>query len=769
MSSRIRPLFLVGLAAATTLISGTGCGNSEDYVAKANKLLENHQYEASALLFRKAIQKNPADGQAYYGLGLAEMARNRGLDAYEPLLHAVQLMPENEQAKVKLADLTLSLLVVDPHHPVARYRQIETIADQLLNRNPNSFDGLRLKASLRLLDHKPNEAILIFEKANEIEPLRPDLIQGWVQALFQVGRVAEGQRLALQVVAQDKTFGAIYDVLYRQYMFAGRTADAENILKTKVANNPKDVNSVLQLARHYASTQNPAAMNRTLEAIVNNQKEFPDGQLRVGDFYATLGQWEQAFRTFEDGARSNPKEKLVYEKRMMDTRLAQGKKDEARHLVELVLQDAPKDEDARRARAALQLDAGGPENVAAAVANLNGLVAGNSNDTRLRSLLGHAYLAQGRVDAAWREFQQVIGLDASDVPSRLALAAISLNRRHPEEAIQYTDEVLALDPANGRAKLLKAAAMTSAGYYVQARTELMKLLHEYPTSSEVQLQLGLLALSEKKYADAETIFSKLGKARPGDAGPAAALVATYSAQNQSDRAIELLTQELKKKPDSVPIRRLLALTAEHMRKFDLAITEYQELLANDAKSIDLRTRLAEAYRAKGDLGEAIAVLGPAVQLAPNDPEPVMLLTSMYVEAGRYDEAQRAFKRVLEFRPDNPFVLNDMAFLLAESGGDLGEALRLAQRALEKSPENPVLIDTLGWIYLKKGDKDSALQSFSDLVHRQPQNSTYHYHYAMALFEKGDRQHAKSELESALASGPPPEVEQKIRVLVKRIG
>ena len=767
MSSRIKSLALTGFAIA--LISGTGCDKPSSYIEKGNKLLDAHQYEAATLLFRKAIQKDPDNGEAYYRLGLAEMARGRGLDAYEPLSHAVQLMPANEPAKVKLADVSLALLVVDPHHPAARYRVVEALANQLLNNNPNSFDGLRLKASLRLLDHKPEEAILLFEKANQIEPMRPDLVQGWVQALFQDGRGEEGERLGLQVISRDKTFGAMYDVLYRQYMLTGRTTDAENILKTKAASNPKDVNCLIQLARHYASTQNPDAMNRTLTRIANDPKDFPDGQLHTGNFRATLGQWDRAFGDFEEGARLNPKAKLVYEKRMVDMLLAQGKKDEARRMVELVLQDDPHDEDARRVRATLQLDAGGAENVAAALVDLNAMLAGNPSDARLRSLIGHADLAQGRADAAWTEFQQVIGLNADDIPSHLALAAISLSRRHPQEAIRYTDEVLTRDPANGRARLLKAAAMTSAGYYGRARTELMKLLHDYPKSSEVQFQLGLLALAEKKYADAEAIFRKLGQAMPGDAGPAAALVATYSAQNQSDRAIELLNQDLKTRPESVPIRRLLALTAARTGKYELAVTEYRKLLANDEKSVDLRTHLAEVYRLKGDLGEAIAVLNPAVQLAPKDPQPVMLLASMFVEAGRYKEAQTAFQRVLELRPDNPFVLNNMAFVLAESGGDLEEALQLARRALEKSPDNPVLVDTLGWIYLKKGDKDSALQSFSSLVRRQPKNPTYHYHYAMALLEKGDRQGAKSELQNALASGPLPDVEQKIKALASRIG
>ena len=75
---------------------------------------------------------------------------------------------------------------------------------------PNSFDGLRLKGSLLLLDQKPKEAIALFEKANLIEPMRPDLVESWVQALFLDNRGPDGERLAAQLIDKDKTFGHMY-------------------------------------------------------------------------------------------------------------------------------------------------------------------------------------------------------------------------------------------------------------------------------------------------------------------------------------------------------------------------------------------------------------------------------------------------------------------------------------------------------------------------------------------------------------------------------
>jgi tetratricopeptide (TPR) repeat protein len=378
-------------------------------------------------------------------------------------------------------------------------------------------------------------------------------------------------------------------------------------------------------------------------------------------------------------------------------------------------------------------------------------------------------MASGDIDAARNEFQQVISLRRDDIPSRFALANIHLNQRKPDEAIRYADEILGLDATNGAASLLKATAMTDAGYYGRARAELMNLRRNYPKSREVQFQLGLLAVAEKKYPEAEAIFGKLNEGGMIDIWSVVGLVSTYSAQSQWDRAIDLLNDDLKKSPGSAAIHQLMATTAARAGKYDLAATEYQNLLAKNPKSTELRIQLSEVYHRKGDLNNAIAVLQPARAAASKDPKLVMLVGSFLQEAGRYKEALAEYQHVLELLPDNPFVLNNLAFLLAESGGNLDEALQYAQRALGKSPGHPVLTDTLGWIYLKRGQKDSAVQTFSNLVRQEPKSAVYHYHYAMALLEKGDKQAARKEVENALTAQPDKDTEQKIRALASRIG
>ncbi len=61
------------------------------------------------------------------------------------------------------------------------------------------------------------------------------------------------------------------------------------------------------------------------------------------------------------------------------------------------------------------------------------------------------------------------------------------------------------------------------------------------------------------------------------------------------------------------------------------------------------------------------------------------------------------------------ALNNLAFLMAETGGDLDDALTKAQRAKQLLPSLYEISDTLGWIYLKKNLADKAIDIFKDLV------------------------------------------------------
>jgi len=206
-------LFLVSLL----VVIGSGCNRSpRDYVERGKKFFSEQKYEDASIQYRKAIQKDSNFGEAYYELGLSEIKRQNLGDAYEALSRAVGLKPTSDEAKVKLADVCLTIYLADPRSRVQHDRVAE-VSGQLLAKNPASFDGLRLNGLLSLADRKTKDAIGYLAKANEVQPLNPDVITGLTQALIADNQFAAGEKLALELIQKDKTFGPIYDVLYSQY------------------------------------------------------------------------------------------------------------------------------------------------------------------------------------------------------------------------------------------------------------------------------------------------------------------------------------------------------------------------------------------------------------------------------------------------------------------------------------------------------------------------------------------------------------------------
>jgi Flp pilus assembly protein TadD len=100
--------------------------------------------------------------------------------------------------------------------------------------------------------------------------------------------------------------------------------------------------------------------------------------------------------------------------------------------------------------------------------------------------------------------------------------------------------------------------------------------------------------------------------------------------------------------------------------------------------------------------------------------------------------------------------------------DLDQALTMAQRAVQRAPGSLDLNDTLGWVYIKKNLSENAVHIFSDLVQKDPNNPTFHFHYAMALAQKGDKPGAKNEYEKALSHKPSKAEEQAIHEQLQKM-
>jgi tetratricopeptide (TPR) repeat protein len=738
------------------------------YVENGNRYYEKGKYKEALIMYRNALKRDMRFGEAYYRSALAELKLNRYAEAARDLQRAVELQPDNLEAHTRLTNLFLNAYLADRKKSKNLLSELNSLSDRLAKNFPNSYDDARIKGYLALFDGQAPKALEFFDKANKIKPYQPDLVLVYMQTLAAVNKADEGEKLAYDMLKKDPSALAVYDALFLQYMRTNRLPDAERILKSKVENNPKVADAYLQLAAHYYSLKKQPEMQAVLQKLSSNTTDFPQSQIMVGDFFLRTRDLNSAMMHYQEGIKRQPKEKHTYQKRVIEVLVKQNKKDEAQQLVTEILKEDPKDPEAIAIRASLSLLTGTREQLQSAINDLQSVVSRMPENPVLRYNLGKALLAKGTVQAARIQFEEAIKLRPDYLLPRISLAQIYLQNREFGKAVQMTQEVLAYDAMNVPARLLRSRALIGMGEVKQARTELQQTSSQFPDLPEARLQVAALDLQEKNFKAAEDSFRTLyGKFQ--DPRAFMGLVETLVAQGNSGLALKMLRDELAKNPDRVEYRVALANISVNAKDYPTAIAEYKVVLDKSPRSSDVWLRLGETYRRSGDLNNATSSFKKAQELAPNNVVPHLQLALLYDTTGKKTDARPVYEQILRIQPDNAVALNNLAFMLADNDTDLDQALTMAQRAKQQRPNDANVSDTLGWIYIKKNLPDSAISIFRELVKSEPERAMYRYHFAMALYQKGDRESAKRECEAALKAKPGKEEEAKIRDLMAKLG
>jgi len=83
---------------------------------------------------------------------------------------------------------------------------------------------------------------------------------------------------------------------------------------------------------------------------------------------------------------------------------------------------------------------------------------------------------------------------------------------------------------------------------------------------------------------------------------------------------------------------------------------------------------------------------------------------MYEEANRIEEAEKFKRQALALDPDDPQVLEGLAWHLIEYDVHLEEGMALIDKAVKMAPETSNIVDTWGWGLYKSGRYEEALEA-----------------------------------------------------------
>ncbi len=695
-------------------------------LAEAKLILFEDNKRADELA-AKVLEREPNNGLAYVRKSEAALARNDSAAALQAALTAAELDPKNGlgQMQVGIVNLARVREFALKGQPVPD--QVYVDAERGFKRASELFpNGHQARVELgRLYTVWPghlDQAEAAFKSAIEV-----------ASTPFARARAADAAVSFARATKRDDF------LLYA--------------LHALVDNEPENLNAWDGLAALEESREKGAG-DAVYKKLIESRPNDINAHLHYAVFLTRNGREDQAYAHLEEQVKNGVEPAVALEE-MVRMRLRSSELDRARELVERLEKEYATSPRTDRAKARLALE-------------------------------------EGRLDEAADTLRRYLGNEETWEGQRL-LAMAELRRGGYPAAVAAIDRALQLKPEVQEDLLrVKATIHAAAGDHPQVVQTLTRLSNEtgvLSSNEKLLMAQSLYAMGRRPAAKA-TLESILATDKP----PIGAYIefAQREGPREPQRARDYLTTALERQPANAAALRLMA-------QFDLGAGKPNEALARIDKAgaagpltpplLLLRAQilatmhdfskaeeearrafaaapampgalelLANIYVAQNRQNEAIASFEEAEKAGALPASGQQLLARLYLAAGRTADAKPLYEKVISARADLPGAKNDLAWLLANEGTDLERALTLAQEAQQAEPESAEVADTLGFVYLKKGLNDPALEQFKyaiELAGRSsndtvPDRPEYHYHMGLALQALGRGSEAASAFEKALA-------------------
>ena len=239
-----------------------------------------------------------------------------------------------------------------------------------------------------------------------------------------------------------------------------------------------------------------------------------------------------------------------------------------------------------------------------------------------------------------------------------------------------------------------------------------------------------------------------------------------------------LVQELS--PASPFAKMMMGDIAALHQQYNKAIADYSTIDASSPIYWIARVRMAEVYEAGGQVEKSIAMLTGLSQDQYTRVAALVSLGDVYRRQSRYEDAVASYNQALSgipamtaeqwpviyargmaeerlnhwslaekdllqalsFQPDNPMILNFIAYSWANQGVNLNKALEYAKHAVALRPNDGYILDSYGWALFRLSQYKDSVTWLEQAVAQVPEDSTLLDHLGDAYWQVGRRDEAR---------------------------
>lgn len=188
-----------------------------------------------------------------------------------------------------------------------------------------------------------------------------------------------------------------------------------------------------------------------------------------------------------------------------------------------------------------------------------------------------------------------------------------------------------------------------------------------------------------------------------------------------------------------------------------AIDDARKLIraAPEVQPEDARTKISAEVQLLRDYklyAQAYERLADAIAQFPQDSELLYDQAMLAEKLGRTDEMERLLRQLIAAKPDYHHAYNALGFSLAERNVRLDEARQLITKALEFAPDDPFIVDSLAWVEFRSGQFEEALRLLQGAFQKRP-DAEIAAHMGEVLWTLGQRDKALAVWKKAAEINP----------------
>jgi len=402
-----------------------------------------------------------------------------------------------------------------------------------------------------------------------------------------------------------------------------------------------------------------------------------------------------------------------------------GEIDKAEYVFEEILYLSPDNPLGLQGRALVLMAQGKLDDAEAVAIKANQLAADKSQPTYLLAMLA---TARGNNNEATQFYDEVLRLNPEHYSARMDRAYAHIQNRNNPKAISDLQNLIERAPYDAKSHYLLGVALRNNGDIKQANSSFRNAedaIAEYKTAiknghSPTLLLAGGIALANKKLLSALGYFKGYLRTNPNNLNIRKTVAKTLIQIGEAHKAIESLKSIYTESLQDAELYMIRGEAYTQLKLYKKAVDAFEKALRIDPYQPALMENLGRAQMLSGNSSAGYQNLERVLAQQPNDRKLGIFLAMQYLREGKLKEAKKVTSGLLERDTNNLSALSLHASILA-SLGDLPGARKHFEKVLAFKPDFRSAKLNLLKIDLMEGKETRARNTITELLSQSPED------------------------------------------------